>query len=282
MQCLKKLFAADYVPVIQFSLKEVPIKAQEMTGKLSISGVQPKLSMKLNRKARALEVVPSGGEYILKPQVNIFHNMPQNENLCMTIALNLGINIPPQALIKLEDGTWAYIVKRFDRNKDKKIHQEDFYQILNKEDKYNGSVEEIGKELKKISDVPGLDIQLYYERVLFNFIIGNGDAHLKNFSIVYDNSGKARLSPAYDIVSSKLVIPEEEDTALTLNGKKNKITIKDFQALAEYFGIANKEINGKLLSSKKEIIAFVKKSILEKSEKNRLSDIIEERYSRLI
>lgn len=279
--CLKQLFGVNYLPKVNFSLKEISIKAQEMSGKLSISGVQPKLSMKLDRKAKTLIVVPENGEYILKPQIMIYPNIPQNENLCMTIAHNLGINIPPQGLIKLKDDTWAYIIKRFDRQNGEKIHQEDFFQILGKEDKYSGSFEEIGKRLKTISEVPGLDTQLFYERVLFNFIIGNGDAHLKNFSVIYDNTGGARLSPAYDIVSSKLVISSEEDSALTINGKKNKITAQDLYALAKYLNIPEKVTNGMFLNKKDIILNLIKDSILEDAEKNTLIQIITERFARL-
>ena len=147
--CLKKLFGVDYWPTVDLSLDEVSTKAQEMVGKLSISGVQVKVLVKLSHKKKQLEVVSEKGEYILKPQTNRFPNIPENENLCMTIANNLGIQVPPHSLIKLKDDSWAYIVKRYDRDKNTKIHQEDFCQILEKEDKYSGSVEQIAKKNKR-------------------------------------------------------------------------------------------------------------------------------------
>ena len=238
--CLKKLFGVDYLPTIDLSLGEVNIKAQQMVGKLSISGVQPKLSVKLNSKKRQLDVVSEGGEFILKPQINTFSDIPENENLCMTIADNLGIAVPPHSLVKLKDGTWAYVVKRFDREKKIKKHQEDFCQILGvgDEKKYSLSAEKIAKKLFEISEVPGLDLQLFFERLLLFFLIGNGDAHLKNFSIVYDLEGSIRLSPAYDVVSSRLAIPnEKEEFAIAINGKKNNIRRQDFDIFAESFGI---------------------------------------------
>ena len=279
--CNQMLFGTNYLPEIDLTLSEISIKAQQMTGKLSISGVQPKLSIKLNKEAKQLEIVATGGEYILKPQTLTFPYIPQNENLCMTIASQLGINVPPHSLIKLKDNNWAYIVKRFDRIQENKIHQEDFWQILVKKDKYLGSHEEIGKKLIEISEIPGLDIQLFYARVVFNFIIGNGDAHLKNFSITYDKTGQIRLSPAYDIVSSKLVIPQEEDFALSVNGKKNKITRKDFDVLAEYLRIPKRISQQRFFGYNKTIKSLINDSLLPKKYKTTLTEIVTERFSRL-
>lgn len=279
--CLKNLFGVNYWPKINLALDEVSIKAQKMVGKMSISGVQAKLSIRLDRASKELEIVAKGGEYILKPQISTFPNIPQNENLCMNIALNLGISVPPHSLIQLKDSSWAYIVKRFDRTNRKKIHQEDFCQILNEENKYRGSLEKIGDKLWKISEVPGLDIQYFFERILFFFIIGNGDAHLKNFSIIYDGKGHIRLSPAYDIVSSKLVIPDEEDFALSMNGKKNKITNKDFKKLAKTLKIRSEVSYRKILGKIGLINNFIEKdSYLSADEKKKLLAIVKERASR--
>ena len=98
-KCLKALFKTNYLPKINFTMAELSVNAQKMVGKLSISGVQPKLSMKLQPATKELIVVSAGGEYILKPQLQIYPNIPQNENLCMAMAENLGINVPPHALI---------------------------------------------------------------------------------------------------------------------------------------------------------------------------------------
>ncbi len=279
--CLKKLFGIEYLPAVNLSLSEVTIKAQEAAGKLSISGVQPKLSMRLNLEKKELESVGQGGEYILKPQGATFPDIPQNENTCMIIASKVGILTPPHTLIRLKDDTLAYIVKRFDRKNGERIHQEDFLQILDKEDRYDGSFEQIGRRVKELSEVPGLDVQYFYTRVLFFFLIGNGDAHLKNFSVLYDNDGNARLSPVYDIVSSKLVIPNEDDTALALNGKKNDINARDFHSLMNYLQIKDKRINKELLEKIDTIKDTVKNSIMEDSRRNNLLEIIEKRYNRV-
>ncbi|MCX5781572.1 MAG: HipA domain-containing protein [Elusimicrobia bacterium] len=279
--CLKKLFGVDYVPGFDVSLPEISLKAQESAGKLSISGMQPKLSVKLNTRSRMLEVYPEHGEYILKPQTQSFQHLPENENLCMTIAALMGIEVPPHGLIKLKDNTNAYMVRRYDREKKKKIHQENFFQILGIKDKYSASHEEVGRKLKEISNIPGLDAQLFYERVLFNFIIGNGDAHLKNFSVIYTETGAIRLAPAYDIVCSKLVIRDEEDFALTLNGKKNKITGKDFIQFITYLDIPERAVRNKFLDKKNVFIEQINNSELTSEEKRSMTNIISERFNRV-
>jgi serine/threonine-protein kinase HipA len=278
---IKKLFNMTSVPTIALSLQEIPRKAQDMAGKMSISGVQPKLLLKLRKQQAELVPTASGGEYILKPQVAHFPHIPENENCCMDIAWELGIHVPPHCLLVLRDGSLAYVIKRFDRKGKKKIHQEDFYQILGKRDKYEGSLEEVGGELKKISSVPGLDGQLFFERVVFNFLAGNGDGHFKNYSISYDENGDSRLSPAYDIVCSKLVLPTEEDSALTLNGRKNKLKRRDFDALAEYLKIPEKVRYEKFTHQWGLIKQLVEISELSREDQNRFLDIIQSRYQRL-
>ncbi len=280
--CIKRLFGVSYIPGIDLALSEITTKAQEMAGKLSISGVQPKLSMKLDKRSKKLISVTEGGEYILKPQSRVYDQIPENENLCMTIADLLGIEIPSHALMKLKDDSYAYIVKRFDRENGRKINQEDFCQILgkSKKDKYTVSVEQIANKLNEISEIPALDIQYLFERVLFSFIIGNGDAHLKNYSVIYTDMNNIRLSPAYDIVSSKLVIPREEDLALALNGKKNNIQLADFAAFSNKFGIPEKVMNN-MTAKKQLIIDQIDDSRLNPEYKEKLTQIVTERFRRL-
>lgn len=280
LRCIKKLFGINYYPKVNLSLNEVSIKGQEMAGKLSISGVQTKLSLKLNRKTRQLEVVSTGGDYILKPQISQWPNIPENESLSMAIAFDLGIETPLFSLIKLKDGSWAYLVKRFDRNKGLKRHQEDFCQILEEENKYKGSYEQIAGKLKEVSTFPGLDLQLFFERVLFFFLIGNGDAHLKNFSLIYNDKQNIRLSPAYDIVSSKLVIPEEEELAIPMNGKKNNLKRRDFDSFAERFNIKTDVCYKNIL--KQEVFdKFIGGSKLPDEQTQKLSAIFKERLKAL-
>ncbi len=277
---IKKMFGTSQWPTIDFDLSSVSRHAQKLTGKLSISGVQPKLIVKLNKDKNQLEVAP-GGEYILKPQTDRFLNIPENEQCCMDIAEALNIEIPPHCLLPLKDGSLAYVIKRFDRQNGEKIHQEEFAQLLGEEDKYKGSVERIGKKIEEISTAPGYDIQLFFERVVLNFIIANGDAHLKNYAMRYLGDDK-RLSPAYDIVCSRLAIPEEqEESAIHINGKKNNLDRNDFDKLADYLKTPI-SVRYKNFENKFNLIKdIIEASKLGKENQNKFSEIIKERLNRL-
>ncbi|MDD5561756.1 MAG: HipA domain-containing protein [Candidatus Omnitrophica bacterium] len=277
---IKEIFGTSELPAIEFSLREVSQKAQQLTGKLSISGTQPKLSVKLDKESSSLIVVAEGGEYILKPQNPAFQNIPQNEQCCMDMAAEFKIDVPPHCILPLKDGSLAYIVKRFDRVSGIKIHQEDFSQIL-ETDKYKGSIEQIGRKLSETSTAPGYDTQLLFERAVFNFIIGNGDAHLKNYSIAYKDKDSIRLTPAYDIVCSKLVIPTEEDSALSINGKKNGLKRDDFDKLADYLNVPIKIRYEKFQKSLTVMEPVIKASDITKEDQEQFIKIIKERLERL-
>ena len=162
-----------------------------------------------------------------------------------------------------------------------KIHQEEFFQILESGNKYKGSVEQIGRKLKEISTAPGYDAQLFFERVVFNFIIGNGDAHLKNYSIAYKDKETIRLTPAYDIVCSKLVIPDEEDSALSINGRKNELKRDDFDKLAEYLNIPIRIRYENFAKSLLLMETIIKNSKIKKETQGRFINIIKDRLSRM-
>ncbi len=277
---MKNMFNLEVEPTIPLSLMDIPLQAQAMVGKMSISGVQPKLSLHLNKPQAELVPVAGGGEYILKPQIQQYPHVPENENCCMDIAVALEIEVPPHCLLPLKDGTLAYVVKRFDRVEKDKIHQENFAQILEKKDKYAGSLEEIGKKLKDISAVPGLDAQLFFERVVLDFVIGNGDAHFQNYSITYTGDG-VRLAPAYDLVCTKLVIPSEEDSALTLHGKRNHLTRNDFDAFADNLEIPGKVRYQTFVGKLSRMRRLIEASRLPAEFRGTFVEIVESRYRRL-
>ena len=277
----RELFGMDTAPAINLSAQDIPLKAQGMVGKMSISGVQPKLSLGLDRAKKELIPVAEGSEYILKPQTPQFPHTPENENCCMDIAMALAIDVPPHCLLPLKDGTLAYVVKRFDRLGTEKLHQETFYQILEKRDKYLGSVEEIGNKLREISAVPGLDVQLFFERVVLNFLIGNGDAHFQNYSISQRQDGSYRLSPAYDLVCTKLIIPNEENSALALNGKRNGLARNDFDAFADYLRIPEKVRYEKFNRTWDYIKQLAEGSSLPADFQKKFLEITHSRYERL-
>lgn len=281
--CLRRLFGTPALPSIELTHGDVLMKAQEMAGRMSISGVQPKLSM--SRQGSRLVPVATGGQFILKPQTERFPLLPQNENLCMNIAGLLEIDTPPHGLFDLRDGSPAYLVRRFDRTPDgKKLRCEDFAQILGEDDKYTGSMERIGKKIRELSAVSGLDVQLFFERVLMNFLLGNGDAHLKNFSMLESADGGLRLSPAYDIVCSKVVIPMEADCALTLNGKQNKIGRGDFEQFAATIKIPPKVVVGifdRFRQGYSLMVEELPQSRLWAEMQDKVRRIMEERHERI-
>ena len=280
--CLRKIFGRTSLPRVELGLPEISIRAQEAAGRLSISGVQPKLSMIVKRGA--LEPVASGGRLILKPQTGTFPSLPENENLCMSIAQVLHITVPPNTIVTLGDGSLAYVVRRFDRgDRGEKRHCEDFSQILGA-DKYSGSIERVARELRKISAVPGLDLQYLFERTLLFFLLGNGDAHLKNISVLHDDDGEVALAPAYDIVSSRLVLPGEEDMALSINGKRNGIDREDLRSFADYCGIPDRVRDDALerfVGAAELIAELVEDSYLDARAREGFIEIVHSRIARL-
>ena len=188
--------------------------------------------------------------------------------------------MPPHCLLPLKDGTLAYVVKRFDRVGKEKIHQEHFPHVLEKNDKYAGSLEEIGKKLSELSAVPGVDVQWFFERVVLSFLIGNGDAHGQHYSITYKREG-IRLAPAYDLVCTKLVIPREEDSALTLHGKRHHLTRNDFDALADHLEIPERVRYQHVVGTLSRMRRLIETSRLPANVRARFVEIVESRYQRL-
>lgn len=284
--CSRDLFSTAQPPKIPFSTPEVAGQARKMVGRMSISGVQPKLSLAHDRRGHVMDVVATGGQYILKPQTERYPALPENENLCMNIASAYGVEVPPHGLVLLSDKRPAYLVKRFDRLEDgSKIEQEDFQQLLQAGDKYMGSYDRIANFIKDHSDVPGLDLVNLFERALLFFVLGNGDAHLKNFSLIRKEEIGYQLSPAYDIVSSRLVLPDErEEMCLSLLGKKNRITRDDFTGLSEHFGLTRKQADNsfeRLNGIKEKIEAMIEESFLEGTLKEEFLEIFRMRMGRI-
>ena len=229
-KCLKDLFDGRKVPhVLPFNspYNEDSDLYQERTKKLSISGVQAKYSMRLDDKK--LVLTDKGGQYILKPiPVGQFKNLdqaPANEHLTMQLAGQLfKINVPPNAIIHFSDNSPAYLVKRFDvKNDSSKYSQEDFAQIAQvteethgKNYKYDLSYEEIGLLIKRHIATYAIELEKFFRLILFNYIFSNGDAHVRNFSAMLTDEGDHVLTPAYDLLCTRIHSPGEADMALTL------------------------------------------------------------------
>lgn len=232
------------------NLKKLPYSAQEQrreaearSSKLSIQGVQPKISATLNIKNQTFDLADKGGRYILKPQVERFKCLPENEDLTMKLARIVGVEVPPHGLIYSKDGTLTYFIKRFDRAGQKsKLHVEDFAQLSgeSRDTKYDSSMEQVAEVIAKFCTFPALENVKLFRLTMFSFLVGNEDMHLKNFSLIVRKE-KVELSPAYDLVNSTLVIASpKEQLALPIRGKRNKLTRED---LIEYFAIERLKIS---------------------------------------
>ncbi len=290
--CSKKFFGIDKAPVIPYEMSEIYKLGKIVVEKqVTIPGVQSKLSMELDKHIKAdpkLTIVGLWGNYILKPPTPHYLSLPENEDLTMKLAEIFRLKTVEHSLIRLKSGELAYVTKRIDREKNNKLHMEDFCQLTERltEDKYKGSMELINKTIDKFSSNPGLDKLTLFEIVIFSFLTGNADMHLKNFSLLY-KSKMISLSPVYDILSTRLAIPEKDDpdeSALTINGKKRKLKLNDFLKFAETSGLTKKQIENSLNRFKEklnEAINFIDASFLDNHLKENYIALIEERARRI-
>jgi len=289
--CMKRVFQKPIVPIVDLN-KELVAKLanHQINKKLAVSGVQRKLSLDFagTGKTTRLTMTDMWGRFIFKPEGEAPH-LPANEHLCLRLAAAAGIQTEDAALIPVTDGTLGFIARRFDRGrKNERYHQEDFCQILRKESykKYSGSIEQIGKALKEYSDFPGDNLYRLLEVTVFHFLVGNVDAHLKNFSLVYESESglKRLLSPGYDFLSTDLYLDDQDETALAINGKKGKLVQKDFLALTKNLGFEPKiliNVIENFASCKPSWCELVTNSFLPEEKKEEFIKLIDSRMTRL-
>lgn len=237
--CIKKFFGTADLPEFPYSEADLLEMAEEfIRSQKAITGVQPKVSLEIEKTRRAipkLAIVGLWGNFILKLPNDEYPCMPETESLTMYLGETYGLDVVPFSLFRLQSGKLAYLTKRIDRRKNEKLHMEDMCQLTERltEDKYKGSYEQIGRVIRTYSANPGNDAITFFEVVLFSFLTGNSDMHLKNFSLISSDGNAYQLTDAYDLISSKLLLPEDmEEMALTINARKNKIALRDFDALA--------------------------------------------------
>ena len=291
LSCIRKFFGTTRLPQLDLTLDDLErYAAESVLARTTVPGVQKKLSLHLeaSRKETRLTIVGLWGNFILKPPTTEYPELPQNEDAVMHMAGSFDIECVPHALIRLQSGELAYIARRIDRDKTgKKIAMEDFCQLDGRltEDKYKGSCERCGGVIRQYSARPGLDSWDFMNRLLFCFITGNADMHLKNFSLIETAAGHV-LSPAYDLVSTMLAIPDDpEETALALNGKKARIKLTDFEQLARKLLLP--ELSWQRLVhryrsvTQEEITSLCQSSFLSPNMKSKLQDIIADRLRRL-
>jgi len=255
-RCSRKLFGSPVPPALPFTeLDILDLAEQSVLRSATVAGAQTKLSLGLIRGDSSTSpdrftILGVWGSHILKPPTPNYPYMVELEDLTMHLAELSGIRTVPHGLLPMQDGTLAYITRRVDRlgkpggRKMKKLHMEDLCQLTERmtEHKYRGSHEQIAKAIQRFTTNPQLDVITFYEQVLFSFLTGNADMHLKNFSLLKDADGHYNLSPAYDLVPSTLLINETEELALTLNGRKSKLTRNDFETAMRAGGLNERAI----------------------------------------
>ena len=285
--CVRRFFGTTVLPLIALDAAALTaLAAQTVEKGYTVTGVQKKLSLHLSCAGTPrLTLVNYPAGYILKPQVKSYPHMPEAEHLVMSMAEAAGITTVPHALIN-RGSEVAYITKRVDRTAGmEKLAMEDFCQLDLKltEQKYMGSYERCAKLIGRYSDAPGLDAAELFMRLVFCFLTGNSDMHLKNFSLLQTN-GAYRLSPAYDLLPVQLLTEDAEDTALALNGKKQHLRRKDFIAFARTAGIPQKAASAmleRMLSRAPEWSALCGESLLPENMRTALTELINERVRRL-
>lgn len=293
-KCLADFFGIGEPPIFDYSLKDIPELAKNLVERhIGIPGVQPKLSMGLVReilhnhhqKTRLTVVGVLGGNYIFKPPSENFAQLPANEHLTMQIARAFGIATVDSSLIRLKSGELSYITKRIDRTTGgEKIHMLDMFQITDAVDKYKSSMEKIAHAIKTYSDNMGLDCLRFFELSLFSFLTGNNDMHLKNFSMITRNR-QWFLAPAYDLLNVTIANPEDrEELALTLGGKKSRLTRKDFEGLGQRLDLNGRQIKHTFehFFEKKELaLSWIGNSFLSADFQEKFQTLLQARYQRI-
>lgn len=281
--CSKQFFGSATPPLLTLNKEQLETLAKEIIVRsIAVTGVQPKLSLQLEKtrnEAPRLTLVGLYGDYILKPPSEQYPCLPENEDLTMHLAEVAGIRTAAHSLIRLSSGELAYITRRFDRQNGQKIAVEDFCQLTKTltEHKYRGSVEKIGKLVRQFTTNKGYEQQRLFELILFCYLTGNTDMHLKNYALIENALGQYELSPAYDLLSTLLVLSDEEESALTINGKKNRLKRTDFDSVAKSLQINEKTVAAiyqrfaKILPTWQQ---WIEHSFLSAEMKKQYSDLI--------
>lgn len=288
--CARKFFGTKDVPLLEYKHEDLDQLAEQVIrAQTSLTGVQPKLSLNLDKHdgCNRLTIVGLWGDYIFKPQTDSYELLPENEDLTMHLAEAAKISVVPHSLVRLADGELGYITKRIDRTKNgEKIDMEDMCQLTlhPTEYKYKGSHEQIAKTILQYSNTPKLDLTNYMQLLLFCFVTGNSDMHLKNFSL-YRPSVGYQLTPAYDLLNVAIANPnDKEELALTLSGKKTKLRMGNFLSAAETMGLEENVVQ-RLITGLHKVLPkwqqLIKDSFLSEVQKQAYEELVVSRLDRL-
>ena len=293
-KCINKFFGGFVIPEINLGEEEINKMIYiSVNDSFTVQGVQKKLSLGIiKNKDKRLTLVNDPIGYILKLKSENYKEIVMAEFVSMSLANLVGLKTVPFGIIKINN-EYAYITKRIDRydSKNKKVilAMEDCQQLQNRlsEDKYKGSYERVAKTINKYSSIKKIDIISFFVSLIFSFIIGNSDMHLKNFSLIEtsESSNKYKLAPSYDLLCTNIIIPnDDEEMALTLNDKKRNITKNDFLELAKKLEIEEKTAKRlivKMISYKEEMLKTIDESLLSNEFKKAFKKIIIDRIERL-
>lgn len=288
--CARKFFGTKDAPILEYKHDDLnQLAEQVIRAQTSLTGVQPKLSLNLNKHdgCNRLTIVGLWGDYIFKPQTEAYPQLPENEDLTMHLAEAAKIKVVPHSLIRLSDGKLGYITKRIDRTKNgEKIDMEDMCQLTlhPTEYKYKSSYEQIARTITKYSSTPKLDLTNYMQLLLYCFVTGNNDMHLKNFSL-YCPEKDYLLAPAYDLLNTTIVNPKDkEELALPLSGRKTKLRVADFLNTARTIGLEESVVLRLIKGLQKALPKWqvlIQSSFLDENMKNAYQELIMSRLSRL-
>ena len=290
LYCYRPLEKGE-VPVLDYTCEDLEkLAIQVIKDQTSLTGVQPKLSLHLNKHegSQRLTIVGLWGSFICKPQTVQFKQMPETEDLTMHLAESAKIDVVPHTLMRMADNSLCYLTKRIDRSgTGEKVAMEDMCQLTERqtEHKYKSSYERIAKAIVQYSSMPKMDVTNFFEVILFSWITGNNDMHLKNFSLYEPIDGIIRLTPAYDMLNAVILNPkDDEELALTLNGKKKKLNRQDFILSGMTMGVGQKTIERLILKYVKllpEMAEVIDRSFLNDEFKDKYYRVIHERIGRL-
>lgn len=281
-QCLQQLFGTSQLPTIDADLARLHTLALAMVGRTSVSGMQKKLSLQLDAARATLQIAVANARYLLKPQAGTFPNLPENEWLTQRLAALAGIEVPAAALVTLRDGTWAYVVRRFDRRDDgSKLAMEDFCQLaeLPPSGKYDGSAERCGKLVQRYASEPLVEMLRLFRQLVFTWWVGNGDLHLKNLALLRDDDGRFRLSPAFDQLNTRLVLPDDP-LAMPVCGKRDNLKIETWRELASRFGIGRRaadRVLGEIGALVEAAVAIVADAPLPEAMRQQYCELLRQR-----
>lgn len=267
---------------LPYTAAELRQEAANRAKKLSIQGIQPKLSATISIVEQEFKIVDQFGTYIIKPQNDLFPELPQNEDVTMRMAKVFGLDVPFHGMIYAKDGSLSYFIKRFDRyGKGKKLATEDFAQLTGntRDTKYRFTMEKLVPVIDEFCSFPAIEKADFFKRMLFCYVTGNEDMHLKNFSLITKN-GKITLTPVYDFLNSSIaIINPEEEIALTLKGKKSNLKASDF---IDYYAKERLQLNEKTVNTILEQMHNAIPKWKELLEISFLSDEMKEKYFNLL